>query len=558
MQKKWWHGKVFYQIYPKSFKDSNGDGIGDIRGIIEKLDYIKALGVDLIWISPIYVSPFVDQGYDIADYQNIDPIFGSMQDFDELLEKAKALNLGIIMDLVINHCSSEHKWFKKALADPKSPERNYFYFRKGKEGHEPDNLRSYFGGSVWEKVRGEDDLYYLHYFAKEQPDLNWYNEDLRHKLFEMINWWLDKGIAGFRVDAIMNIVKDLNFPGLPKDSGSDGRCAVNQMTARLASKVGPFLQEMNEKTFKKHDAFSIGEAFSVNPQDLEKFIGDEGFFSSIFDFSTRELNESFPFCYQYRPISVKDFRESSFKAQLRANDIGFLAPIIENHDEPRGVSYFLPAMWQNSQGAKALGTVNLLLRGIPFIYQGQELGMTNTQFNSIYEFEDLNAQDQYKACLKQGLTPTQALAILNRESRDHARTPMLWDESTFAGFSNTTPWLKVHQDKEILCVKAQESDPNSTLNYYRKLTALKHDPAYQELLTYGLFKPLENPSDFTICFERVLDNKKIQVFTNFDTHSFEFTVNNKAQVLLSSGKGCLAEGKLKLNEGSVAVLYFED
>lgn len=248
MQKKWWHGKVFYQIYPKSFKDSNGDGIGDIRGIIEKLDYIKALGVDLIWISPIYVSPFVDQGYDIADYQNIDPIFGSMQDFDELLEKAKALNLGIIMDLVINHCSSEHKWFKKALADPKSPERNYFYFRKGKEGHEPDNLRSYFGGSVWEKVRGEDDLYYLHYFAKEQPDLNWYNEDLRHKLFEMINWWLDKGIAGFRVDAIMNIVKDLNFPGLPKDSGSDGRCAVNQMTARLASKVGPFLQEMNEKT----------------------------------------------------------------------------------------------------------------------------------------------------------------------------------------------------------------------------------------------------------------------------------------------------------------------
>lgn len=271
MDRKWWHGAVAYQIYPKSFQDSNQDGIGDLKGIIRRLDYLKELHVDILWLSPIYVSPFVDEGYDIADYQAIAPVFGTMEDFDELLREAKARGMELIMDLVLNHCSSEHPWFKQALSSPLSEEASFFYFRRGHDGLPPDNLRSYFGGSVWEKLEGDSDLYYLHYFAREQPDLNWYNEKLRERLFEMMNWWLDKGVAGFRVDAIMNIAKDLSFPGLPAD-GADGLCAASKMTARMAGEVSGFLKEMRDKTLKPHDAFSVGEAFSVREEDLAAFI----------------------------------------------------------------------------------------------------------------------------------------------------------------------------------------------------------------------------------------------------------------------------------------------
>lgn len=556
MQTKWWHGKVAYQIYPKSFCDSNGDGIGDLQGIISKLDYLKELGVEIVWLSPIFKTPFVDQGYDIADYEDIDPVFGTMADFDELLAKAKERGIDIILDLVINHCSNEHEWFKKACADLNSEEAKYFYFRKGKNGLPPDNLRSYFGGSVWEPVPGHEgeDLYYLHYFTKEQPDLNWNYAPLRQKLFDMINFWLDKGVAGFRIDAIMNIAKDLDFPGLPAD-GADGMCSANKMTAKLSDQAATFLTMMNDATFKPHDALSVAEAFGVNQDSLKNYIGDDGFFNTIFDFSARELNEKYPAYYRYRPVSIAKWRDTIFASQERVNDIGFMCPIIENHDEPRGVSYYLPRHAQNADGAKAFGAVNVLLRGLPFIYQGQEIGMTNTRFNSIYEFDDVNAKDNYKSALEGGLTPSQALEILNVESRDNARTPMLWSSEKNAGFSSAPiTWLKVHQDYQTLNVAAQKDDENSVLSFYKQLIALKKNPQYKEILTYGKFKALDPVAEYVVPFARELDGKMIYVIANFEDTEVSYGVNADSKILLSSKEVQLQDGRVTIPAVSCVVI----
>ena len=559
MKTQWWHGKVAYQIYPKSFCDSNGDGIGDLRGIISKLDYLQELGVEIVWLSPIFKTPFVDQGYDIADYEDIDPVFGTMDDFDELLAEAKARGIDIILDLVINHCSDKHEWFQKACADLDSEEAKYFYIRPGKNGLPPDNLRSYFGGSVWQKLPGheDEDLYYLHYFTKEQPDLNWYYEPLREKLFDMINFWLEKGVAGFRVDAIMNIVKDLNFPGLPADA-ADGLASAARMTAKLSDEAAAFLHEMNDKTFKKHDGLSVAEAFGVNSESLANYIGDNGFFSTIFDFSARELNEKYPKYYRYRPVSIAKWRDTIFESQARVNDIGFLCPIIENHDEPRGVSYYLPTHAQNAAGAKAFGAVNVLLRGMPFIYQGQEIGMTNTKFESIHEFDDISAKDNYGAAIEAGLTEKQALDVLNRESRDHARSPVSWSDAHNAGFSSApVTWLKVNQEYHEVNVEKQRKDPNSVLSFYKAAIALRKNPDYHELLTYGRFEALDHVAEYDVPFARVLGDKKIVVLANFEDSAVTYdalgiTANSK--LLLSSGQVEIKDGKVTVGDVSVAVI----
>lgn len=556
MQKLWWHGKTAYQIYPKSFCDSNGDGVGDIRGIISKLDYLQELGIEIVWLSPIFKSPFVDQGYDISDYMDIDPIFGTMEDFDELLKEAKARGIDIILDLVANHCSNEHEWFRKACADLNSEEAKYFYIKKGNNGKLPDNLRSYFGGSVWEPLPGHEheDLYYLHYFTKEQPDLNWYYEPLREKLFDMINFWLEKGVAGFRIDAIMNIVKDLSFPGLPADA-DDGMCSASKMTAKLSNDAAAFLHEMNDKTFKKHNALSVAEAFGVDEKQLRNYIGEGGFFNTIFDFSARELNEKYPGLYRYRPVSIAKWRDTIFASQTRVNSIGFMAPIIENHDEPRGVSYYLPTHAQTPDGAKAFGAVNVLLRGLPFIYQGQEIGMTNTKFDSIYEFDDVSAKDNYRAALEHGLTEKQALDVLNRESRDHARTPMCWSDDKNAGFSTAAiTWLKVNQEYKNVNVKNQRNDPNSVFSFYKKLIALKKDPKYHELLTYGDFVGLEATYEYLVPFSRELDGKKIYVLANFEDSEITYEVGANAKIILSSKDSKIAGSTITVPAVSVAVV----
>lgn len=551
MQKKWWHDKVAYQIYPKSFCDTNGDGIGDLRGIISKLDYLKELGVDIIWLSPIYKSPFVDQGYDISDYYAIAEEFGTMEEFDELLAEAKKRDMYLIMDLVVNHCSDKHEWFQKALADPDGPYADYFYFRKGKNGNPPSNYRSYFGGNCWEPVPGSD-KYYFHMFAKEQPDLNWENPKLREEIYRMINWWLDKGLAGFRIDAIINIKKDLAFPDMEPD-GDDGLASCWRMVENVEG-VDALLEDLKNHTFAKKDAFTVGEVFNIGVEDLPDFIGENGHFSTIFDFSAHMLSDGEHGWYDAPPISFDAWKKAITDSQMRVQNVGFEANIIENHDEPRGVSRFLPDYAQNADGAKMLGTVSVLLRGIPFIYQGQEIGMQNARWSSVDEFDDISTKDQYRMAREAGLSDTEALAVCSVMSRDNARTPMQWKDAPQAGFTSGTPWLKVNDNYPVINVEKEEGQPDSVLHYYRKLIALRKSGEYRELFTYGKFEPAYENADHVMAYYRILQGRRVLVAANFGTDTIELDWEVPAKkVLLSNKKRTNAENKLILEKCEVFV-----
>lgn len=551
MQKKWWHDKVAYQIYPKSFCDTNGDGIGDLRGIISKLDYLKELGVDIIWLSPIYKSPFVDQGYDISDYYAIAEEFGTIEEFDELLAEAKKRDMYLIMDLVVNHCSDKHEWFQKALADPDGPYADYFYFRKGKNGNPPSNYRSYFGGNCWEPVPGSD-KYYFHMFAKEQPDLNWENPKLREEIYRMINWWLDKGLAGFRIDAIINIKKDLAFPDMEPD-GDDGLASCWRMVEN-AEGVDALLEDLKNHTFAKKDAFTVGEVFNIGVEDLPDFIGENGHFSTIFDFSAHMLSDGEHGWYDAPPISFDAWKKAITDSQMRVQNVGFEANIIENHDEPRGVSRFLPDYAQNADGAKMLSTVSVLLRGIPFIYQGQEIGMQNARWNSVDEFDDISTKDQYRMAREAGLSDAEALAVCSAMSRDNARTPMQWKDAPQAGFTSGTPWLKVNDNYPVINVEKEEGQPDSVLHYYRKLIALRKSGEYRELFTYGKFEPAYENADHVMAYYRILQGRRVLVAANFGTDTIELDWEVPAKkVLLSNKKRTNAENKLILEKCEVFV-----
>ena len=551
MQKKWWHDKVAYQIYPKSFCDTNGDGIGDLRGIISKLDYLKELGVDIIWLSPIYKSPFVDQGYDISDYYAIAEEFGTMEEFDELLAEAKKRDMYLIMDLVVNHCSDKHEWFQKALADPDGPYADYFYFRKGKNGNPPSNYRSYFGGNCWEPVPGSD-KYYFHMFAKEQPDLNWENPKLREEIYRMINWWLDKGLAGFRIDAIINIKKDLAFPDMEPD-GDDGLASCWRMVENVEG-VDALLEDLKNHTFAKKDAFTVGEVFNIGVEDLPDFIGENGHFSTIFDFSAHILSDGEHGWYDAPPISFDAWKKAITDSQMRVQNVGFEANIIENHDEPRGVSRFLPDYAQNADGAKMLGTVSVLLRGIPFIYQGQEIGMQNARWNSVDEFDDISTKDQYRMAREAGLSDAEALAVCSVMSRDNARTPMQWKDAPQAGFTSGPPWLKVNDNYPVINVEKEEGQLDSVLHYYRKLIALRKSGEYRELFTYGKFEPAYENADHVMAYYRILQGRRVLVAANFGTDTIELDWEVPAKkVLLSNKKRTNAENKLILEKCEVFV-----
>ena len=551
MQKKWWHDKVAYQIYPKSFCDTNGDGIGDLRGIISKLDYLKELGVDIIWLSPIYKSPFVDQGYDISDYYAIAEEFGTMEEFDELLAEAKKRDMYLIMDLVVNHCSDKHEWFQKALADPDGPYADYFYFRKGKNGNPPSNYRSYFGGNCWEPVPGSD-KYYFHMFAKEQPDLNWENPKLREEIYRMINWWLDKGLAGFRIDAIINIKKDLAFPVMEPD-GDDGLASCWRMVENVEG-VDALLEDLKNHTFAQKDAFTVGEVFNIGVEDLPDFIGENGHFSTIFDFSAHMLSDGKHGWYDAPPISFDAWKKAITDSQMRVQNVGFEANIIENHDEPRGVSRFLPDYAQNADGAKMLGTVSVLLRGIPFIYQGQEIGMQNARWNSVDEFDDISTKDQYRMAREAGLSDAEALAVCSVMSRDNARTPMQWKDAPQAGFTSGTPWLKVNDNYPVINVEKEEGQLDSVLHYYRKLIALRKSGEYRELFTYGKFEPAYENADHVMAYYRILQGRRVLVAANLGTDTIELDWEVPAKkVLLSNKKRTNAENKLILEKCEVFV-----
>ena len=556
MGKKWWHDKVAYQIYPKSFLDTNGDGIGDLRGIISKLDYLKKLGIDIIWLSPIYKSPFVDQGYDIADYYAIAEEFGTMEEFDELLAEAKKRDMHIIMDLVINHCSDKHEWFQKALADPDGAFADYFYFRKGKNGNPPSNYRSYFGGSCWEKVPGTD-KYYFHMFAKEQPDLNWENPKLRQELYKMINWWLEKGLSGFRIDAIINIKKDLNFPDFAPD-GKDGLASCWKMVESVDG-VGKLLEDLKKSTFEKYDAFTVGEVFNMKPDELPEFIGETGHFSTIFDFSAHTLTDGEHGWYDAPKLEFAKWRATIIQAQLETQKYGFKANIIENHDEPRGASRFLPSYAQTPDGIKMLGTISLLLRGIPFIYQGQEIGMRNAKWNSMEEFDDISTKDQYHTAREVGLSDQEALEVCSRMSRDNARTPMQWTSGENGGFTKGTPWLKVNPLFKDVNVEAQEQHPDSVLNYYRKLVALRKSDELKEVFTYGEFLPEYENVDGVMAFYRKDESKCILVAANFGKDAATIKLKSEIEKVWLSNRidGTVDCEKDSLNLRSCEVVVLE-
>ena len=490
MIRQWWNEKVAYQIYPKSFCDSDGDGIGDLQGIISKLDYLRDLGVDIVWLSPIYVSPLADQGYDIADYYNIDPRFGTMDDMDELLREAHKRDMYILMDLVVNHCSDEHEWFRKAAEDPDGKYGKYFYLERTDDPSTLCNWRSYFGGSVWDKLPGHDDIYYLHLFHKKQPDLNWENPELREDVYKMINWWLDRGLDGFRLDAIINIKKALPFRNYPADR-DDNMASCTRMLED-ARGIGDFLGEMRDRCFKPHNAFTVGEVFNQKDEELPEFIGDNGYFSSMFDFSETIFGQSRKGWQENVDITPDDYKSCVFTAQEKFNKVGFVSNIIENHDE-----------------------VYFLIKGLPWIYQGQELGMENLKISSIEEVDDISSIDSYKVARAQGVSVEDALHMIEKYGRDNARTPFQWDSSENAGFTTGTPWLRVNPNYTEINLADEKGDEGSVYNYYRSLIRLRKSEEYAETLVHGDLTPYLAEKHNVMAYFRKSKDQTLLIMANY-------------------------------------------
>lgn len=525
-EQNFWKEEVVYQIYPKSFYDSNGDGIGDIKGITRKLDYLEELGVTMLWICPIFTSPMVDNGYDIADYKGIQAEFGTMEDLTELIEAAKARGIKVILDLVVNHSSDEHAWFKAALADSSSSYRDYYIFKSGEAGNPPNNWRSIFGGSVWEPVPNEDNMYYFHTFDKKQPDLNWENPALRQEIYEMINWWLEKGIAGFRIDSITFVKKDQDYGNAEVD-GSDGLGSVKHKT-RNRPGIEKFLAELNRETFQKYECVSVGEAPGVPYDQYDQYIGENGYFNMIFDFHYADIDvKNGSEWFRRTNWQPQDLKKLLFKSQEAVQASGWGANFLENHDQPRSLSkYITDERYQNEIGAKALGTLFFFLRGTPFIYQGQEIGMKNFQRKTIEDFNDVSSIDNYHRSLLEGFSEEEALKFVNQRSRDNNRTPFQWDSSTNAGFSNSDKsWLKLTGDQVEVNANDQIDCPNSVFSYYKQMIQLRNHSSYRDTLIYGQFAPL-NTTDAVIGYERSGD-ETLQVFVN---------LSNQEQKIESSGE----------------------
>jgi len=546
LDKKWWKKEVGYQIYPRSFYDSNNDGIGDLNGITEKLDYLKNLGITLIWVCPIFKSPMDDNGYDISDYYDVNPEFGTKEDLEKLIAEAEKRGIKVILDLVINHTSDEHEWFLEALKNPESKYRNYYIFKRGENGLPPTNWRSHFGGSAWEKVEGEADengneMYYLHLFTKKQPDLNWENPEVRKELYKMVNYWLEKGIAGFRVDAINSIKKDARYLDLPVD-GADGMAYNVEYTLNQPG-IEEFLSELAKETFKKYNAMTVAETPMLEYERYNDFIGDDGFFTMIFDFSYTDLDMTKGgFYYSLRDIPTIELRDAIFESQLTQQKYGWGAPFFENHDLPRSLNKFFGEK-ANETNAKLLANVFFFLRGTPFIYQGQEIGMDNFVRNDISEFDDIASKDQYQRALGEGFSSEEALYFVNKRSRDNSRTPMQWDNSKNAGFSkdeNSKSWIKLTGSQATTNVADQINDKDSIFSHYKKMIDLRQNGKYSDCLTFGDFisVPLENEK--IIAYVRKYKNQKVLCISNFS--------ELKQEVKLSEITKALGEKEIKIGE----------
>lgn len=508
---KSWHYEVAYQVYPKSFNDTKGDGSGDIPGVIEKLDYIKDLGIDVIWLSPVYRSPMKDNGYDISDYQDIDPSFGTMDDMRQLISKAKKRNIRIIMDLVINHSSDQHPWFLASASSKDDPKRDWYIWEEAdEEGNPPNNLRTNFGGSCWTWHVGSQ-AYYFHSFTKEQPDLNWDNKDMREALYTMINWWIDQGIGGFRVDAITFIKKQFPWKQEPADS-PDGTAKVQPNQPG----IGKFLQEMKERCFTGKDIFTVAEAPGVPFSQYDEYAGVDGYFDMLIGFEhiDVDVNDNGRW-YPSKDWHLSDYTKPLTEEQKAISEGGWTALYIENHDQPRSLSRFIPEAHQTDYSAKAVAVSYFFLKGMPYVYQGQEIGMTNVNWEDINQYDDIWTIDEYHTALREGFSHQTAIEAVKRRSRDHARTPMHWDDSLHAGFTSGTPWLPVNDNYQSVNAKQAQADDSSIRNFFKKMISLRKSDTYRETIAYGSYTHLVPDHDTVYVYTRSLKDQTVLVAVNF-------------------------------------------
>jgi oligo-1,6-glucosidase len=515
MDRKWWKEAVVYQIYPRSFKDANGDGIGDIRGIISKLDYLKELGIDVVWLSPIYKSPNDDNGYDISDYRDIMDEFGTMEDWEEMLEEMHKRGIKLVMDLVVNHTSDEHPWFIESRKSKDNPYRDYYIWRPGKDGKEPNNWESFFSGSAWEydETTGE---YYLHLFSKKQPDLNWENPKVREEVYEMMKFWLDKGVDGFRMDVINMISK---VPGLPDGESQEGKKYVSGGKYFMnGPRVHEFLQEMNREVLSKYDIMTVGETPGVTPAEGILYTDPSRHeLNMVFQFEHVDLDSGPGGKWDIKPWTLTDLKKTMTKWQKELEGKGWNSLYLNNHDQPRAVSRFGDDGKYRVESAKMLGTFLHMMQGTPYIYQGEELGMTNVRFPSIEDYRDIETLNMYKERVEEyGEDPKEVLKKIYYKGRDNARTPMQWDDSEHAGFTTGTPWIQVNPNYKDINAKAALEDPNSVFHYYKKLIQLRKQ---HEIIVYGTYDLILEDDPYIYAYTRTLGNEKLVVITNFSSET---------------------------------------
>ncbi|MDP0488500.1 MAG: alpha,alpha-phosphotrehalase [Fusobacterium sp. JB020] len=544
MKKDWWKKSVVYQIYPKSFKDSNGDGFGDIVGIIEKLDYLKKLGVDILWITPMYVSPQNDNGYDIANYYEIDPKFGTMENFEILLKKAHEKGIKIIMDMVVNHTSTEHEWFKKALENKNSKYLNYYIWKENK-GKIPNNWASKFGGSAWEYIEKLDE-YYLHLFDITQADLNWESNELRKEIYKMMRFWLDKGIDGFRLDVVNLLSKDSSFKDDTYEKvNDDGRKYYTD-----GPKIHEYLQEMNREVFSKYeDIITVGEMSSTNIENSIKYTNEERKeLNMVFNFHHLKVDYLNGDKWSLMEYNFKELRDILFSWQegMQAGQ-GWSALFWSNHDQPRNISRFGNTKEYFNESGKTLGTAIHLMRGTPYIYQGEEIGMENPDFDSIEMYRDIESLNNYKILLEKGLTEKQVLEILKNKSRDNARTPIQWNGEKNAGFSNKEPWIPVGKNYKNINIENALREKASIFYHYKKLIKLRKK---YDVISHGSFKKVYENQDGIFAYERIYSNEELLVVCNFSIEEKEIVIEDKflkdGKVLISTYGDIFIEKKLKL------------
>ena len=532
---EWWKKSVVYQVYPRSFCDSNGDGIGDIQGIISKLDYLKLLGIDVIWLSPVYDSPNDDNGYDIRDYQEIMNEFGTMQDFDELLVQAQQRGLKIIMDLVVNHTSDEHSWFVESKSSIDSPYRDYYIWSKGDENKAPNNWGSFFGGSAWEHDELTDESF-LHLFSKKQPDLNWEHEPLRHEVYDMMKFWLDKGISGFRMDVINLISKHPEFTDCEVNQGQ--RFGDGSPYYMNGPKIHDYLKEMNEEVTSKYDILTVGEMPGVTPEDAKHYTNPlNKELNMVFTFEHMSLDSGPYEKWDLKPLNLVDLKENFEKWQTKLHGVGWNSLYWNNHDQPRIVSRFGDDTQYRIESAKMLATCLHMMQGTPYIYQGEEIAMTNVRFESLEDYDDIEIKNNYqeKVVEQQSLSHQQFMQGVYASARDNARTPMQWDKSSNAGFSQGQPWLKVNPNYTEINVAAALDDPQSVFYHYQKLIALRKSSEFSELLIYGTYQLLlpEHPQIFA--YLRQYKQQRLLVVANVSEVDQRLSLDFKAkQVLLNN------------------------